>query len=116
MSRNFARLMFLGTTPLLLLPFAYDSVRVGPRVPLAAIATAAGTTVPVIQELNPHILRGMTPPRDSMKVRIPVGTIAQFDAAFNALPEEARLGAKVVTMDAKVLKAFPQHAMALSEA
>ena len=76
--------------------FAYDSARVGPRVPLAVIATAAGTTVAVIQELNPHILRGMTAPKDSMLVRIPLGSRAQFDSALDALPAESLAGARTV--------------------
>ena len=80
-------------------PFAYDSVRVGPRVPLAAIADASGTTVAVIHELNPHILRGMTPPRDSFKVRIPRGSRARFDSAFSQLAEDDRVGAKVVEVE-----------------
>jgi membrane-bound lytic murein transglycosylase D len=80
-------------------PFAFDSVRVGPLVPLAAIAEASGTTVAVVQELNSHILRGMTPPRDSMKVRIPVGTRARFDSAFALLPDETVVGAKVVAIE-----------------
>lgn len=80
-------------------PFAYDSVVVGPRLPLVAVAEAAGTTVTVLQELNPHILRGMTPPRDSMKVRIPVGTRARFDSAFALLPKETTTGGKVVTAE-----------------
>ena len=65
--------------------FAYDSVRVGPRVALAAIALASGTTVPIIQQLNPHILRGMIPPHDSMTVRIPVGAHARFDSTFDSV-------------------------------
>ena len=79
--------------------FAYDSVKVGPRVPLSAIAEASGTTVSVIQELNPHILRGMTPPRDSMKVRIPIDSRTRFDSAFVLMPEDARIGARVVTAE-----------------
>lgn len=69
-------------------PFAYDSVWVRGEVPLAAIAKASGASIATIQELNSHILRGMTPPmkgRDSMKVRVPVGTAAGFDSAFAAL-------------------------------
>jgi len=77
--------------------FAYDSVRVGPRVPLAAIAAASGTSVAAIQELNPHVLRGMTPPRDSMKVRIPSGARAAFDSIFATLSEDMTVGAKVVS-------------------
>ncbi|HEX7937840.1 MAG TPA: transglycosylase SLT domain-containing protein [Gemmatimonadaceae bacterium] len=78
-------------------PFAYDSVRVGPRIPLAAVAAAADTTVAAIQELNPQILRGMTPPKDSVKVRIPVGAAIRFDSALRALPVEEKVGVRVVT-------------------
>ncbi len=81
-------------------PFAYDSVRVAPRVPLSAIAAAAATSVAVIQDLNPHVLRGMTPPKDSFKVRIPVGSADRFDARFDALPADAKVGARVVSAPA----------------
>lgn len=68
----------------------YDSARVGPATPLAAVARAAGTTVSTIIELNPEILRGMTPPKDSFTVRVPIGSGASFDSAFAALPTEER--------------------------
>lgn len=66
-------------------PFAYDSVRVGPATPLAAIAKASNATIAQIQELNPQILRGMTPPKDSLQIRIPVGASVAFAAALDAL-------------------------------
>ena len=53
--------------------FAYDSVRVGPSTPLAAIAAAACTSVATLKDLNPQILRGMTPPKDSLRVEFPSG-------------------------------------------
>jgi len=77
-------------------PFTYDSVRVGPALPLAAIAKASGTTVAQILELNPQILRGMTPPRDSIRVRIPLGSAATFDSLLRALPQDERVGVKRV--------------------
>jgi membrane-bound lytic murein transglycosylase D len=77
-------------------PFAYDSVRVGPLTTLASVARAAGVTVPELKELNPQILRGMTPPRDSAQLRIPVGTATRFDSAFAGIPDSLRIGAKVV--------------------
>jgi membrane-bound lytic murein transglycosylase D len=77
--------------------FAYDSVRVGPAVPVAAIAKAAGARVSQIQDLNPHILRGMTPPRDSFLVRIPVGRADSFADALAALPNEELVGLRIVT-------------------
>ena len=78
-------------------PFVYDSVRVGARVPLAAIAHASDVSVTAIRELNPHILRGMTPPRDSMLVRIPLGSRPRFDSAFATLPPEELEGVRVIT-------------------
>ena len=77
-------------------PFTYDSVRVGPALPVAAIAKASGATVSQILDLNPQILRGMTPPRDSIRVRIPVGSAAAFDSLLRALPQEERVGVKRV--------------------
>jgi membrane-bound lytic murein transglycosylase D len=81
-------------------PFAYDSVRVGPKLPLAAIAAASGATVAEIRELNPQILRGMTPPKDSVEVRIPLGTAAAFDSALATLPDSERVGVHAVTSKA----------------
>lgn len=77
-------------------PFEYDSVVMGPRIALAAIGEASGATVATLQELNPHLLRGMTPPRDSTKVRIPVGSRSRFDSAFALLPAEATTGAILI--------------------
>lgn len=73
-----------------LAPFSYDSVRVGPATPLAAIAHAACTTVPRVQELNPQVLRGMTPPKDSLYVRLPVGAADGFADSLAALPAGER--------------------------
>src|SRR5687768_14111972 len=80
-------------------PFAYDSVFVGPRLPLNVIARSSGTSVDVIQDLNPHILRGMTPPRDSLYVRIPEGRRAQFDSAFALVPSDEKVGARTIVAE-----------------
>jgi LysM repeat protein len=65
-------------------------VRVPPSTPLAAIAKASHASTRDIVDLNPHLLRGMTPPRDSYLVRIPPGAAASFDSAFAALPDADR--------------------------
>jgi membrane-bound lytic murein transglycosylase D len=67
-------------------PFEYDSVRVGPSVPLAAVAKAAGVTPSELGELNTHILRGVTPPKDSVFVNVPIGRADGFVAALAAIP------------------------------
>jgi membrane-bound lytic murein transglycosylase D len=77
-------------------PFAYDSVKVPASTPLVAIARAAGTTIPEIRDLNPHLLRGMTPPRTSYLVRIPPGSGATFDSLFAEIPKAARVGIRTV--------------------
>jgi len=79
-------------------PFAYDSARVPAATPMSAVAKASRTHISVIRDLNPHVLRGMTPPKDSFLVRIPVGRADSFPALFNALTENDRLAyRKVVT-------------------
>jgi membrane-bound lytic murein transglycosylase D len=77
--------------------FEYDSVRVGGMVPLAAIADASGASVAQIQVLNPHILRGMTPPGpESIFVRVPLSRAKAFDSSFAALPLESRVGGRTI--------------------
>jgi membrane-bound lytic murein transglycosylase D len=78
-------------------PFEYDSARVGPMVPLAAIAKAADAPVKVVAELNSHLLRGMTPPRTTSTVRIPVGSKLRFDSVFATMTPEELKGARVIT-------------------
>jgi membrane-bound lytic murein transglycosylase D len=75
----------------------YDTVRVGPATPLAAVAKAVGVGLDEIRELNPHVLRGVTAPRDSFTVRVPAGRAEYFDSAYAALPEEDRTAFTRVT-------------------
>ena len=77
-----------GMTLHALAPFAYDSVRVRGGTPIVAIARAANATTSDLLDLNPHLLRGMTPPRETFLVRVPVGAAAGFDSAFAALPDQ----------------------------
>lgn len=79
-------------------PFAYDSVRAPGGAPLAAVANAAGVAADSVSELNPHLLRGMTPPGDSLWVRVPVGRATGFDERFGALePDERRALERIVS-------------------
>jgi membrane-bound lytic murein transglycosylase D len=67
-------------------PFEYDSVRVGPSVPLAAVANATTTDLKELGELNTHILRGVTPPKDSLWINVPVGRADGFADALRTIP------------------------------
>jgi len=77
-------------------PLAYDSVYVPATTPLSAIAKASGSPLDSIRELNPQILRGVTPPGSRFLARVPVGHAAGFDSAFAALDAEARTAYKHV--------------------
>ncbi|MFL5577739.1 MAG: transglycosylase SLT domain-containing protein [Gemmatimonadaceae bacterium] len=87
--------------------YVYDSVRVGPAVPLAAVATAVGARPLDIVDLNPHILRGMTPPSGTIWVRVPVGRAGGFDSTLAALPATQRVAyTRVVSKKNETLAAI----------
>jgi membrane-bound lytic murein transglycosylase D len=76
--------------------YAYDSVYVPASTPLSAVARASATDMRTVLELNPHFLRGMTPPREASMVRIPVGASSSFDSSFAALPRAERAATHLV--------------------
>lgn len=80
-----------GVTVDSLAPLEFDTVRVAGEVPLAAIASATDTTADGVHELNLQLLRGMTPPGDSIWVRVPAGSAASFDERLAALDSGARI-------------------------
>lgn len=98
-------------------PFVYDSVRVPAAIPLTAVARAARTHVSVIRDLNPHILRGMTPPKDPFLVRVPVGRADSFHTRFADLPAtEKKAYSRVVSKKGMTLRTLAkQHAVEPSQ-
>jgi membrane-bound lytic murein transglycosylase D len=65
---------------------AYDSVTIPASTPLSAVAKAADVPLADLTDLNPHILRGMTPPGGAYLLRIPAGREALFTQSFARLP------------------------------
>lgn len=59
-------------------PIAYDVVQVPDATSLDVVADAAGVPVAQIAELNPQILRGVTPPGQRYSLRVPAGTSHDF--------------------------------------
>lgn len=70
--------------------FEYDTVIVGPATPLAAVAKAASASLADIQDLNPEILRGITPPDQRFVMRVPKGHADGFDSAYAQLAQSDR--------------------------
>lgn len=63
-------------------PLAFDEVFVPGGTPLSDVAVAAGVDPAVVEDLNPHFVKKMTPPGREMAVRVPVGMQQRVAAAF----------------------------------
>jgi membrane-bound lytic murein transglycosylase D len=74
------------------LPVRTDTVSVPGGTAFSAIARAAGTRESEVRRLNPHVVRGVTPPGEPFPVRIPDGRAATFGARFG-VPVAPRSGA-----------------------
>jgi membrane-bound lytic murein transglycosylase D len=91
--------------------FEYDSVEVGPSTPLAAVAKAADASLADIQDLNPAVLRGVTPPDVRFIVRVPKGHGDGFDSAYAQLPQSDRAAfSKTTVRKGETLAALAQRA------
>jgi membrane-bound lytic murein transglycosylase D len=66
---------------------------------LSAVAKAAGVSVEAVRQLNPHVLRGVTPPKDSFWVRVPSGSSEIASAALADMPKSERVG--LITTESK---------------
>ena len=73
-------------------PFRFDAVTVSRPVDLRAVADALGLGVGAVQELNPHVLRGVTPPdRPGFVLYVPQGMGETLRAALPEIPEAKRV-------------------------
>jgi membrane-bound lytic murein transglycosylase D len=75
------------------LPVASEMVEVPGGTQLSVVAKAVGVPAEAIQKLNPHLVRGMTPPGQPFEVRIPEGRVEIFAKRFSEAQAEAKLAA-----------------------
>ena len=69
----------------------WDTVKVSGGIDLKILAECAGTTLESMHDLNPELLRWVTPPgKKDYVLRIPKGTKEQFAVRYSAVPEEHR--------------------------
>jgi membrane-bound lytic murein transglycosylase D len=54
-------------------PLRYEEVSIAGGTKLSDVALMAGVNAKEVEELNPHLIRKMTPPGSDYKVRVPVG-------------------------------------------
>ena len=67
-------------------PFEYDRVWVPGGTALAAVAKVLKLEPSVMRELNPHLVRGITPPGAAYGLRVPQGTTSLVVAALGNRP------------------------------
>lgn len=65
-----------------LLPLPIERVEVPGGTSMDVVARAVGLTTTELKELNPHVLRGTTPPGGSYPIRIPEGRAELFASHF----------------------------------
>ena len=71
--------------------FAFDEVLIPDATTLDVVARAAETTEAEISRLNPEYIRGMTPPRRHVYVRVPVGKGRTFALNYASIPRDERV-------------------------
>jgi membrane-bound lytic murein transglycosylase D len=67
-------------------PYEFDRVFVPGGTSLSVVARAVGADVALVRDLNPHLIRGVTPPGGSYALRVPVGSTHQVVAALGGGP------------------------------
>jgi membrane-bound lytic murein transglycosylase D len=71
-------------------PYAFETVAVNSMTSLHVLARCAGTDVDTLRDLNPELLRGMTPP-GSYTLRVPPGKALSTAKILATLPNSARV-------------------------
>jgi membrane-bound lytic murein transglycosylase D len=72
-------------------PMAFDEVLVPDATSLDVVALAAGVEEDAIRALNPHYLRGFTPPGEARTLRVPPGRGELFMTNYAMIPPEERV-------------------------
>jgi len=73
-------------------PWEHESAAVETQTDLSVIAKCAGVSEATVFDLNPHLVRGATPPNErNYRVRLPKGTTGKFLAAYAKVPEDERV-------------------------
>lgn len=72
-------------------PLEYEWAATEKPLELKDVAKAIGTTAEILQDLNPELRRGVTPPDKSpYRLRVPKGTANLFAAVYQDLPRSTR--------------------------
>src|SRR6202790_2459681 len=72
-------------------PVPYDTVKVDYAVDLRLVAECVDAPAATLEDLNPSLLRMVTPKNQEFTLRLPVGSKYEYLNAINAIPKDMRL-------------------------
>ena len=72
-------------------PINYDLFELPDQTDLKVVADLLGVPYETIQDLNPELRRGVTPPGQRYAIKLPKGMKKQFEIAYADLPEDQRV-------------------------
>jgi membrane-bound lytic murein transglycosylase D len=77
-------------------PLNYDTYELPGQTDLKVVADLLGAPYETIEEMNPDLRRGVSPPGRPYTIRLPKGMRKQFEVAYSALPEDQRVRRVVI--------------------
>ena len=72
-------------------PLEMDRVKINYAVDLRLVAQCVDSPVAMLQELNPSLLRMITPKTGEFELHLPVGSTEKYQTAIAAIPRDSRL-------------------------
>ena len=98
-------------------PQAFEDIRVRGAVSMDVLAEVAEATVDQMEELNPQLVRGLTPAGETTLVRVPLGRGPEFEARLAAIPERSRVTftEHVIAQDETLSHVAVMYRVSLSE-
>ncbi len=69
---------------------ASDTVTTHSSISLPLVADITGASIGTVEDLNPSLLRGRTPPDQSFELHIPAGTTQLFNERIAEIPDDKR--------------------------
>ena len=101
-------------------PLAYDTVRIDYPVDLRLVAECADVPLSDLQNLNPSLLRTITP-KGHFELHLPVGTMDKYQSAIESIPPDMRVWWRYHTVTSgetmmSVARSFHTTAHAIAQA
>jgi membrane-bound lytic murein transglycosylase D len=87
----------------------YDTTDIPDQTDIRVVADLLGVPYEVVQDLNPELRRGSTPPGQAYTLRLPKGMKKSFEVAFAELPEDQRQRRSLIARDDTPERAKPER-------